>query len=97
MPGKTEVEWINLQQELILRLDQEYNRRYPGLSLRWTRIYGSRWAHFLGRASLSSNYPYKLVLNENFGLWIENPEILDPADLDTIVSELKGAFALNEF
>ncbi|MEN6391238.1 MAG: hypothetical protein ABFD04_12545 [Syntrophomonas sp.] len=94
MSGKTEAaSGLDQQQERILQLHQEYSHRYPGLSLRWSRIYGSRWAHFLGGGAAVSFAPYKLALNNNFGLCIENPEILDPADLDIIVSELKGEFA----
>lgn len=94
MSGKTEAaHQLAQQQELIFHLHQEYSRRYPGLIMRWSRIYGSRWAHFLGGGATVSFAPYKLALNNSFGLCIENPEILKPADLDMILSELKGAFA----
>jgi hypothetical protein len=94
MPGTSEAaNRLAQQQELILHLHQEYRHRYPGLIMRWARIYGSRWAHFLGGSGTVSFVPYKLALNDNFGLCIENPEILNPADLDTIISELKEEFA----
>lgn len=97
MSGKTEAaDRLLKQQELILDLHQEYSHRFPGLVMRWSKIYGSRWAHFLGGGTIVSFSSYKLALNNDFGLCIENPEMLNPAVLDTIISELKGAFALNE-
>lgn len=94
MPGTTEAaNRLARQQERIAQLHREYSRRYPGLIMRWARIYGSRWAHFLGGSGTVSFAPYKLALNDNFGLCIENPEILDPADLDAIISELKEEFS----
>jgi hypothetical protein len=82
------------QEELIIRLHRDLSCKYPGLKMRWSRIYGSRWAHFLGGSAEVSFFPVKLVLNQDFGLWIENPEVLAQADLERIVGQLKGEFGL---
>lgn len=81
------------QEEMINRWHRELGSRYPDLRMRWARIYGSRWAHFLGGSADVSFFPVKLVLNKDFGLCIENPEVLAPNELDSIISELRGAFA----
>lgn len=63
---------------------------YPGLKLRWSRIYGKRWAHFLGNSSDLSFCPVRVEISPGYGLSIENPEYLDEAELKKIISMLKG-------
>lgn len=95
MPGKVEAaRRLAEQEELITRLHRDLSCKYPGLRMRWSRIYGSRWAHFLGGSAEVSFFPVKLALNQDFGLCIENPEVLTQADLERIVGQLKGEFDL---
>lgn len=93
MSGKA-VNRLAQQKELINRLHGELSLQYPGLSMRWSRIYGSRWAHFLGGSADVSFSPLKMVLNQDFGLCIENPEVIARSDLEQIVVQLKGEFNL---
>ena len=65
---------------------------YPGLQLRWVRIYGKRWDHLYGDAGSFSGQALRTELNSNLGLCLDNPELIPAADLDTIMAELKEQF-----
>lgn len=78
------------QEELIKLLHRKLSLQYPALSMRWSRIYGSRWAHFLGGSTDVSFFQVKLALNEDFGLCIDNPQILAHTDLERITAQIKG-------
>lgn len=76
----------------IVRLDRELCAAHPGIMLRWARIYGTRWAHLLGEVHELTAIPLKLQINQEYGLIIENPEILSAKDVESIVDLLKGEF-----
>lgn len=81
-----------VQYERIVALHNYLTTRYAGLSLHWVKIYGNRWAHLLGGGRDILSVPLKLELNADYGLFIENPEILAGEDLSNVVELVKGAF-----
>jgi hypothetical protein len=76
----------------IVSLNRYLSAAYPGIRLRWAQIYGARWAHLLGEVHELTAIPLRLQINQNYGLLIENPEILGQEDVDFITSVLKGEF-----
>lgn len=65
---------------------------YPGLRLRWLKIYGKRRAHFFGEDSEITFSPLHIRLNSQLGLCIENPEKLQGPELENVISILKETF-----
>lgn len=66
--------------------------RYPELKVRWSRIYGFRWSHIYGNIEPTSFNPVKIRLNRNYGIFIDNANILTPDELEKIIKELKECF-----
>jgi len=66
---------------------------YPALILRWSRIYGQRWAHIYGDLNEVSTHSLKVQLNRDYGICIYNAEVLDAGILDEIVTVLKECFS----
>lgn len=68
--------------------------RYPDLKMRWVRIYGKRWAHLYGDSSeLSACSPLKIEIEPNFGLCIDNSEIVPAEELETMLETIKERFS----
>ncbi|HWP97681.1 MAG TPA: hypothetical protein VN426_12625 [Syntrophomonadaceae bacterium] len=76
----------------IAQYHEYLTRQYPGLSLRWSRIYGNRWAHILGGRADVVFFPLKVELNQHYGVCIENPEILAEVELGRIITMLREVF-----
>ncbi len=71
---------------------------YPKLIVRWARIYGYRWAFIHGTITPDiSTALVKLHLNNNYGLFIDNANIITPDDLNEIKNTLKEYFADDKF
>lgn len=82
MDNTSAVNEVHLDYEQrINRCHEELSRRYQGLKLRWSRIYGSRWAYFMGGDHTVSFCPMKIQVNSHLGLYIDNPDIVTPEDL----------------
>ncbi len=78
---------------LIIQYHEQLTAHHPGLKLRWSRIYGKRWSHFLGNTSELAFFPFRMELNDSYGLSIENPDLLSQQEFDLIIELLKGAFS----
>lgn len=67
---------------------------YPRLLLRWARIYGSRWAYLTGNsANTLCLQPARYIISSEYGIFIDNADVLSPSELEDIVQTLKGCFA----
>jgi hypothetical protein len=66
--------------------------QYPGLQMRWVRIYGKRWAHLYGDTEGMSCHPLKMQLNQGYGIYIDNPELIPHGNLEEIIATLKECF-----
>ncbi|MEN6325438.1 MAG: hypothetical protein ABFD18_04395 [Syntrophomonas sp.] len=80
------------EEEFIRYMNQELLALYPGLIIRWSRIYGSRWAYLWGTSDGIALNPVKVALNHNYGICIDNPEIFIDDELEKIVFNLKESF-----
>lgn len=66
---------------------------YPGLQLRWVHIYGQRWAYIYGEPNeISSHPPCKIRLSQNYGLCIDNNEMLSSSELESFTAIIKEHF-----
>lgn len=65
---------------------------FPGLQLRWVRIYGKRWDHMYGDAGAFSGQALRIKLNTNYGLCLDNPELIPTPELETIIAMLREIF-----
>jgi len=75
--------------KLIETCHQTLLKQYPGLQVRWVRIYGKRWAHLYGDMEGISHQSLKMQLNPSYGICIDNPELIPSGDLDGIINRLK--------
>ncbi len=67
---------------------------YPQLLLRWARIYGSRWAYLTGSsADTLCLQPARFIISSEYGIFIDNADVLSPSELEDIVHTFKGCFA----
>lgn len=83
------------EEDIIPSLDRFLKQAYPGLQTRWSRVYGRRrWAHIYGTAEFFSLKPLRIELGANYGLYIDNPELIPPNDLDKLVDLLQHALTL---
>lgn len=81
-------------EQMIPSLHQCLQQNYPGLQLRWSRVYGRRrWAHIYGGSEIFSLNPLRVELGADYGLYIDNPELIPPADRDYIISLLQVALS----
>lgn len=81
------------EDKLIGYINQELLALYPGLMLRWSKIYGSRWAYLCGSRGEVLLNPVKIALNHDYGLYIDNPDIFNKDELENIILSLKELFA----
>ena len=82
-------------EQMIIATHQALQRLYPGLQLRWSRVYGRRrWAHIYGESEHLSLRPLRVELGPDYGLYIDNPELIPPSDLDAIIGLLRQALNL---
>lgn len=67
--------------------------RYPGIKLRWSRIYGPRWSHIYGDASdIFCLDTQRVQISKDIGLCIENAADLPRADFARMIDLLKHCF-----
>jgi hypothetical protein len=73
---------------------EELIRAYPDLKLRWVRIYGKRWAYLYGNFDNEGALaPLKIQLNHDYGLCLDNSEVIPETDLVNILKLLKERFS----
>lgn len=67
---------------------------YPNLLLRWSHIYGNRWAHISGDTTdtVCLN-PVRIKISQDYGICIDNVEIVNTSQLEDIVKDLKEGLA----
>ncbi len=65
---------------------------YPGLRLRWVHIYGKRWAYIYGNSDDLNRSSLRITLSRNYGICIDNAELVDPLELDQAVAIIKEHF-----
>jgi len=83
------------EEDIIPSLDRFLKQTYPGLQTRWSRVYGRRrWAHIYGSTEFLSLHPLRIELGPNYGLYIDNPELIPPNDLDMLIDLLQNALVL---
>jgi|GEM_PF-1725180 len=80
------------KQEFIRLFHDALLAHYPGLRLRWVNIYGKRWSHLYGDYDIVAIRPLKVQLNNNYGICIDNPEIIGRRNLEEIIAILKEFF-----
>ncbi len=69
---------------------------YPGLKIRWARIYGFRWSYLFGNNEEISINIVRVKLNEKYGICIDNAEILSRAEIKEITTTLKECFTCGD-
>lgn len=65
---------------------------YPDLNLRWAKIYGKRWSFISGKGNPQNFNSIKLRLNRDYGLFIDNPEILSRFECEELLQSLQECF-----
>lgn len=65
---------------------------YPGLKVRWAKIYGNRWSYLFGNSGEVSLNSKKIRLNDEYGIYIDNSEILKLKELEELIAALKECF-----
>lgn len=65
---------------------------YPGLKLRWAKIYGNRWSFLFGNSGEVSLNSKRIRLNDRYGIYIDNLEILNLEELEELTAALKECF-----
>jgi len=81
------------KQEFIRLFHEALLAQYPGLQLRWVSIYGKRWSHLYGDSDIVALQPLKVQLNNDYGICIDNPEIIPHRNLEEIIAILKEFFS----
>ncbi|MDD3268619.1 MAG: hypothetical protein PHX14_04800 [Syntrophomonadaceae bacterium] len=79
-------------EEHIAFFHQELLQLYPGLLLRWAKIFGSRWAYFYGNSREVALNTVKTTLKPEYGICIDNPDMLGTIELERLVIKLKECF-----
>ncbi len=84
--------------DIIVSCHQALQQLYPELMMRWARIYGYRWSFIHGTIidNISTSL-VKLRLNNDYGLCIDNANIITPEQLNEIKNTLKEYFANDKF
>ncbi len=62
---------------------------YPGLELRWTKIYGRRWAHIGGDETSMLGAGRRVQINEYWGMVLNEPCPIPEPELVQIVQVLR--------
>lgn len=82
--------YYRLSGDIIRSCHQALHELYPGLKVRWARIYGRRWAFIYGQAADDiSSSTLKIQLNKEYGLCIDNVRTVTPPELDAIKTTLR--------
>ncbi|SHG83542.1 hypothetical protein SAMN02745221_01078 [Thermosyntropha lipolytica DSM 11003] len=68
------------------------SRLYPGLAVRWAKIYGKRWAFIKGNQEGLSLHAEKYQLSPHIGIILDNPEAISPEDKKELLAALKECF-----
>lgn len=80
------------KQDFIMKFHDALHKQYPGIQIRWMRIYGKRWAHMYGDGTVIALQPLKIQLNQDYGICIDNPELIPSENLDELIAVLKEYF-----
>jgi hypothetical protein len=79
--------------DIIISCHQALQELYPGLIVRWARIYGHRWAFIHGSASTDINaVTLKVRLNDEYGLCVDNVRVIPSSQMDEIITTLRSLF-----
>ncbi len=74
--------------EIIPACHQALQDMYPGVKVRWARIYGHRWAFQYGdRFDELTSIQFKI--NENTGVIISNEELIPEQELPVVIATLR--------
>jgi len=65
---------------------------YPGLHLRWVRIYGKRWAYIYGNPGDIDQSPRRIQLSPDYGVCIDHAELVDHLELNQLIAIIKEHF-----
>lgn len=80
--------------ELLQACQLAMQHTYPQLLVRWARIYGSRWAYLAGSsAETVCLQPARFRFSSEYGICIDNADVLSPTELEDIIQTLEGCFA----
>lgn len=81
--------------DFIQACHQTLKEIYPDLHLRWVRIYGKRWAYIYGNAAELSQNTLRIQLSRDYGICIDNADLVEPVELDQAVAIIKEHFNEN--
>ncbi len=82
----------NSGEELARACNKTILRLHPGLKLRWAKIYGNRWSYLFGNNREISLNAKRIRLNEEYGIYIDNPEKMPEKELGELAAALKECF-----
>ncbi|MGI5880204.1 MAG: hypothetical protein ACOX6L_06370 [Syntrophomonadaceae bacterium] len=74
--------------EILPACHQALQDIYPGIKVRWARIYGRRWAFQYGD-SFGDLPAVKYKINEQMGLIISNQELIPDQELPLVLDTLR--------
>ncbi len=81
------------EEELAKTCNQIILGFYPELKVRWAKIYGRRWSYLYGNSEeISLNFK-RIRLNDEYGIYIDNLEILALGELEELTAAMKECFA----
>jgi len=79
--------------DLVVKCQQICQEFYPRLSIRWSRIYGRRWAYICGGSMEPSHDSLQFKLNRDYGICIDNPDEINTEELDRLLKLLRKVFS----
>lgn len=86
------IELYQTDNNLVKASHQALTELYPVLKVRWSRVFGNRWAHLLGNHQEISFSPLKVRLSGGYGLFIDNPDSLPGQEIQEVIITLKDVF-----
>jgi hypothetical protein len=78
--------------DFMIKFHHALLKEYPGLQMRWARIHGKRWAHLYGESAVLALQPLRIQLSQNYGIILDNPELIPKDNLDELIAVLKEYF-----
>lgn len=75
--------------EILPSCHQALQDIYPGIQIRWARIYGRRWAFQYGDGFDSLAVTIKYKINEQMGLIINHQELIPEQELPLVINTLR--------
>ncbi|HOB11958.1 MAG TPA: hypothetical protein PKO32_02270 [Syntrophomonadaceae bacterium] len=84
------IEYYARQLPVLQACHQAVQESYPGLGLRWTKIYGRRWSHVWGDGTSMLSAGRRVQINESWGMVLNEPCPIPEPELTQMVQVLKN-------